>query len=62
MARRKGIDYTFHDFKTMGIEASRLERWETQVGWETLLNKSGTTFRKLPEAQKLSLTRDARWR
>jgi arsenate reductase-like glutaredoxin family protein len=41
------VDYAFHDYKTAGVERERLARWENKVGWETLLNRSGTTFRKL---------------
>jgi arsenate reductase (glutaredoxin) len=51
-----GVEYEFHDYKTSGIEAAALARWSKQVGWETLLNRSGTTFRKLAEAQKTDLT------
>jgi arsenate reductase (glutaredoxin) len=51
-----GVQYQFHDYKTSGIEAAALARWCAKVGWETLLNRSGTTFRKLPEAQKTNLT------
>lgn len=50
-----GGKYTFHDYKTAGIDAASLARWSKQVGWETLLNRSGTTFRKLPDAQKADL-------
>ena len=50
-----GVAYDFHDYKTVGIERPRLERWVGQVGWETLLNRSGTTFRKLPDADKAPL-------
>jgi arsenate reductase len=53
-----GVAYEFHDYKTAGIERERLERWCKKVGWETLLNRAGTTFRKLPERDKQSL--DAR--
>jgi arsenate reductase (glutaredoxin) len=49
---RNGIAYAFHDYKTAGIERERLERWEKKVGWETLLNRAGTTFRKLPDEDK----------
>jgi arsenate reductase len=49
------VDYAFHDYKTQGIERARLEGWATAVGWETLLNRSGTTFRKLPDADKADL-------
>jgi len=50
-----GVDYEFHDYKAAGIDHARLERWCRQVGWETLLNRAGTTFRKLPEEQKSPL-------
>ena len=53
-----GEAYSFHDYKTAGIERERLERWEKKVGWETLLNRAGTTFRKLPDKDKNGL--DAR--
>lgn len=47
-----GVDYVFHDYKTEGIQRERLEQWYKKVGWETLLNRAGTTFRKLPESEK----------
>jgi arsenate reductase (glutaredoxin) len=50
-----GVKYSFHDYKASGIDAASLARWSKLVGWETLLNRSGTTFRKLPEAQKADL-------
>jgi len=50
-----GVDYLFHDYKKQGIEAATLRRWAGQVGWETLLNRSGATFRKLPEAARRDL-------
>lgn len=47
-----GVAYRFHDYKTQGIEAVRLRRWCNEAGWETLLNRRGTTWRKLtPELQ-----------
>jgi Spx/MgsR family transcriptional regulator len=46
------VAYDFHDYKTAGIDRARLESWVRAVGWETLLNRAGTTFRKLPEADK----------
>ena len=49
------IAYAFHDYKTAGIERARLEAWAKTVGWETLLNRAGTTFRKLPDADKQGL-------
>lgn len=50
-----GVNYQFHDYKTAGIERRILEGWASQVGWETLLNRAGTTFKKLPEAEKADL-------
>jgi len=49
------IAYAFHDYKTAGIEAEHLQRWCKELGWETLLNRTGTTFRKLSEADKQGL-------
>jgi arsenate reductase len=51
-----GIAYAFHDYKTAGIEKPRLEGWVLQLDWEALLNRAGTTFRKLPDAEKEGLT------
>jgi arsenate reductase len=48
----QGVAYAFHDYKTQGIERARLEAWARDVGWETLLNRAGTTFRKLPDKDK----------
>jgi arsenate reductase len=53
-----GVDHEFHDYKTAGIEQARLERWCRELGWETLLNRKGTTFRRLPDAEREAL--DAR--
>jgi arsenate reductase len=50
------IDYHFHDYKSAGVEKAKLEYWFSKLGWETLLNRAGTTFRKLPEADRLDLT------
>lgn len=51
-----GVAYEFHDYKTAGIDREHLEAWCKQVGWEVLLNRSGTTFRKLPESDRAELT------
>lgn len=51
----KGIAYQFHDYKTAGIEARTLSAWTRKIGWETLLNRAGTTFRKLPEGERENL-------
>lgn len=50
------VPYVFHDYKTSGIDPDRLRRWIAKTSWETLLNRSGTTFRKLSDAQKSALT------
>jgi arsenate reductase (glutaredoxin) len=47
-----GVAYAFHDYKTAGIDRKTLEGWVKLVGWETLLNRAGTTFKKLPEELK----------
>src|ERR1700755_3632825 len=49
------VAYAFVDSKTEGVDKDRLKRWAHQVGWETLLNRAGTTFRKLPDADKEGL-------
>ncbi len=51
----QGVDYAFHDYKSAGIDRASLERWAKQVGWQILLNRAGTTFRKLPDAEKENL-------
>jgi arsenate reductase (glutaredoxin) len=53
-----GVAYAFHDYKTQGIARELLERWEKKVGWETLLNRAGTTFRKLPDKDKTGINTD----
>ena len=52
----RGVAYQFHDYKTAGVERGLLEAWTREFGWETLLNRAGTTFRKLPEKDKDGLT------
>jgi arsenate reductase len=49
------IHYAFHDYKTADIDPARLARWIEMAGWETVLNRAGTTFRKLPDADKVGL-------
>lgn len=51
----RGVEHDFHDYKTEGIARDVLEAWSQTLGWETLLNRSGTTFRKLPESDKENL-------
>lgn len=50
-----GEDYSFHDYKKQGVPEKKLRSWVKQLGWETLLNKRGTTWRKLDEATKASV-------
>jgi arsenate reductase len=50
------VEYAFHDYKSAGIDKDRLEGWANKAGWEILLNKAGTTFRKLPDKDKDGLT------
>lgn len=45
-----GIEYGFHDYKKLGVDEKMLRRWVKELGWETLLNKRGMTWRKLPDA------------
>jgi arsenate reductase len=51
----KGIAYAFHDYKKMGVDADRLKIWIGLIGWETVLNRAGTTFRALPDEAKTNL-------
>lgn len=51
----QGIAYTFHDYKKAGADAAQLKAWCAAKGWETILNRAGTTFRKLPDAAKADL-------
>ena len=50
-----GVAVTFHDYKKVGIDRPRLEAWVAEHGWETVLNRAGTTFRALPDADKADL-------
>jgi arsenate reductase len=51
-----GVAYDFHDYKKQGIDRGKLQAWAREVGWEVLLNRAGTTFKKLPDADKAGLT------
>ena len=50
------VEYVFHDYKTAGIERAKLEGWSKKAGWETLLNRAGLTFKKLPVKDKNGVT------
>ena len=54
----RGVAYAFHDYKKAGIDRTSLERWCDEHGWEVVLNRAGTTFRKLPEAERADLDQD----
>jgi arsenate reductase len=54
----RGTAYEFHDYKLAGIDEAQLRRWAAELGWEKLLNRAGTTFRKLPDADKQGLNED----
>lgn len=54
----RGVAYDFHDYKKRGIDAGTLSAWADVVGWERLLNRQGTTFRKLPEADREGIDRE----
>ena len=51
----RGVDYAFHDYKKAGVDEAVLRGWVSDLGWEVLLNKAGTTFRKLPDDDKQGL-------
>ena len=51
----RGVEFRFHDYKKAGIDRASLERWCDEHGWETVLNRAGTTFRKLPDADRADL-------
>jgi len=53
---KAGVAYDFHDYKKSGVSKGDLETWCKAAGWETVLNRAGTTFRKLPDADKEGLT------
>lgn len=51
----RGVEYQFHDYKSAGIDKATLQGWVKKAGWEKLLNRAGTTFKKLPEAEKANI-------
>ena len=52
---RQGLAYSFHDYKKAGADAGKLAVWCTAAGWDKVLNRAGTTFKKLPDANKADL-------
>ena len=55
---RRGVAYDFHDYKKAGVDRALLEGWVSDRGWQTVLNRAGTTFRALPEADRADLDAD----
>ena len=53
---KRGVEYAFHDYKSAGIDKGKLEGWAKKAGWEALINRAGTTFKKLPDKDKEGLT------
>jgi arsenate reductase (glutaredoxin) len=54
----RGVGHAFHDYKKAGADKAKLAAWCDALGWETVLNRAGTTFRKLPDADKTDLDRE----
>jgi arsenate reductase (glutaredoxin) len=52
------VTYDFHDYKAQGIDRRHLEKWISAAGWETVLNRAGTTFRKLPDTDRADVTEE----
>ena len=53
-----GIDYRFHDYRKDGLQREQIAAWANELGWEALMNRRGTTWRKLPEADRDGIDRD----
>lgn len=51
----RGASYSFHDYKKLGVPQQELQRWMTQLGWDALVNRKGTTWRQLDEATRASV-------
>jgi len=58
--KKKNIKFEFHDYKTKGITESKLKEWSKQLGWESLLNKKGTTWRQLDDSVKVKITNESK--
>lgn len=57
--KKKNVTYDFHDYKTKGVTPEKLKLWSKQVGWESLVNKKGTTWRQLDDATKEKIVNEA---
>ena len=53
---KRGVDYAFHDYKSAGIDKDKLESWAKKADWESIINRAGLTFKKLPDKNKQGLT------
>ncbi|MBV2185244.1 MAG: ArsC family reductase [Rhizobium sp.] len=53
-----GVEHVFHDYKVSGIDRDHLERWCAEAGWQVVLNRAGTTFKKLPDEAKADLDQE----
>ena len=51
----RGVAYVFHDYKKLGADPAKLAQWMAEAGWDVVLNRAGTTFRKLPETDRANL-------
>ena len=51
-----GVDYLFHDYKKAGVPEDLLDRWLAEFGWETVINRRGTSWRRLPQAERDAMT------
>ena len=56
---RENIEYRFHDYRKQGLDADLLRKWVAHLGWESLLNRRGTTWRKLPDDVKNNINSDS---
>jgi arsenate reductase len=56
--KKNKVDFQFHDYKTAGISSAKLKEWSDQVGWESLVNKRGTTWRQLDESVQSQITNE----
>lgn len=54
----RSVAYAFHDYKNAGVDEATLRRWVAALGWEAVLNRAGTTFRRLPAAERVDLDAD----
>jgi len=54
-----GVEYEFHDYKKQGVPETNLKKWVKSAGWEVVLNKRGTTWRKLPDDIKDNIDEDS---